>query len=168
MKKIFFIVAICLCVTSCDFLRKVAGRPTSEEIAAKYIEICRQEKEHVQRVDSVCAETSRVVDSLETIDALRKLKGSVIAAGRLNGTEAASLANRYYVVIGTFSKPENARKIAAEAGKAGYDVTLVKYRSGFTAVALCGSDDIFSINESFGRLKKEKFCPPDIWIMSNE
>jgi len=168
MKKLFFLVAICCCVSSCDFFRKIAGRPTSADIAAKKLVIQQLEAEHNSRLDSVMSLSKQVLDSLGAVDAIRKTKGSVVAVGNIDGTESARLKYRYYIIVGTFSKISNADKVAAQAKEAGYDVTFVKYMSGFTAVALCGGDDIIAVNEDFLKVKEQKFCPDDVWIMANE
>ena len=52
MKKSYILVLllVMLTVTGCDFFRKVAGRPTTEDIEAKKVEIARVEREKAEAV----------------------------------------------------------------------------------------------------------------------
>ena len=59
MKKLMLLVLMVsmTVVTGCDFFRKLAGRPTSEDIEQKRIEIMRaQEAAHQARLDSIKVE----------------------------------------------------------------------------------------------------------------
>ena len=79
MKKSFIILlAAMLSLTGCDFFRKLAGRPTSEDIEQKRIEIMRaQEAAHQARLDSIKLEHQKVVDSLVIVDSIRQQGGTL-------------------------------------------------------------------------------------------
>ena len=75
MKKCLMIsalaVSVCL-LGGCDFFRQLAGRPTSQDIAAKRERIEREAEAHQRRLDSLKAVQKQISDSLATLDSLRK------------------------------------------------------------------------------------------------
>lgn len=168
MKRILLLSAFLPLVCSCDFFRALAGRPTSEEIEAKRQYIQRIEEGHRKRLDSLKNEESRLLDSLSMTDAIRKSAGTVMSAGSLDGVVSAGLEKRYYIMVGTFSRKENARAVSRQAGDRGFEATLITYRNGFVAVGLAGTDDLAAAYRSLLEIRKETFCPKDVWILTNE
>lgn len=168
MKKLSVIAFLVLCVlsvSSCDFFRRVAGRPTSEDIRAKKEMIEREEAEHRARMDSLQNLRKSVADSLAVVDSLRSGDSPLIFSRPLADESVRELANRYYVVIGAFGNADNAAKCASSAEDAGYRPCRIKYRNGFTAVGICATD---SISEAYASLKAVRggFCK-DAWILDN-
>jgi len=168
MKRILFILAFLPLLSSCDFFRTLAGRPTSAEIEAKRQYIQRIEEGHRKRLDSLKNEEVRLLDSLSITDAIRKSAGTILSAGSLDGVTSSRLQKRYYVMVGTFSKKENALSVSERANALGYEATLITYRNGFVAVGLAGTDNLSEAYRSFCKIKDESFCPNDVWILTNE
>ena len=72
---------------------------------------------------------------------------------------------RYYVIVASFSKVENAGKCAERMENRGYPSELLKFKGGYTAVGICGTDDEQEAKESLKELKRQDFCPQGVWIL---
>lgn len=138
------LVAAALSVLSgCDFLRSVAGRPTSKEIEAKKAAL----------LSALEAESSR--DSVD-VDSLSH-SGALVPEN--NG-------GNYFVMIGIFSRKSNAEALAQTCRNAGYSPVLMPYSNGYTAVAANSYGTVQEALSALEELKKCKFCPADAWILS--
>ena len=152
-----------LVLSGCDFLRALAGRPTSEELAVKQsnIERAKDVARYQARIDSLERVRVRLADSLAALDAhlldsLSQTKGTI-----LNPTN-------YYIVVGAFRTRSYAERKLTECNKAGYTATIISFRNGLLAVAICPSN---SLNESLKVLREVRgngICPQDGWILVNE
>ena len=167
---ILLILAAAMTVTGCDFLRVLAGRPTSKDIDAKRVLIMRAEEAALQaRLDSIDRVEKKIVaDSLAALDSLAAQGVVVSDDSRLGGLAEERTAFRYCVVIGAFREISNAQKLAAEAGARGYSAELMSCKNGMIAVGVCPSDRIAVTFEDVKRLRQEPFCPKDSWILLNE
>ena len=89
MKKTYILLMLALLpfVTGCDFMRKLAGRPTSEEVENMRLEILRAEEAALEaRLDSLRNVEQRMLqDSLNAIDSIRQLGGSILNPASLGG-----------------------------------------------------------------------------------
>ena len=171
MKKIMVITALAAAVCllgGCDFFRQLAGRPTSRDIRVKQERIEQAAQLHQQRLDSLKQVQKQISDSLAILDSLREAKESLISTRQLAGGGKYDIPYRYYVMIGSFSSPDNATRQAARAQEAGYPATLIPFRNGFTAVGCCPSDNLTEVYASLRKLREEEFCPSDAWILNNE
>ena len=171
MKKILVITALAAIVCllgGCDFFRQLAGRPTSRQIRAKQERIEQEARRHQQRLDSLKLVQKQISDSLATLDSLRDAKESLITTRQLTGGGKYDIPYRNYVMIGSFSSPDNATRQAARAQEAGYPATLIPFRNGFTAVGCCPSNNLTEVYASLRKLREEPFCPADAWILNNE
>ena len=171
MKKLLIITALAVTVClagGCDFFRRLAGRPTSEEIRTKQEQIELVARLQQQRLDSLKQVEKHISDSLATLDSLRNARESLISTRQLAGGGKYDIPYRYYVMIGSFSSPDNATRQAARAQEAGYPATLIPFRNGFTAVGCCPSDNLTEVYASLNKLRGEPFCPADAWILNNE
>ena len=175
-------ILLLLCVSSfllggCDFVRVIAGRPTSNYIEAKRALIARQ-----QLLDKIAveAEEPQEVPQEEAREEVRKevenqeykaLEEELSSQRKLITTETVTkvkkenLSRRYYVVIGSFSQEPNARALAQKAASEGYEAVLLPYYNGFNAVALNPCDDLVEANKVLTEAKKHSFCPADAWIL---
>lgn len=179
----------------CDFLRILAGRPTSREIEEKRRTIQVMEAGPVQEpVDTVVIEAlpepvveqqstepEPAVEQKSTVpeppkEAARKpetRQGNGSGGIRVT-TRKADLygepkpAFRYYVMIGTFGSRDNAVRLSGLAGEAGYPVTLLPFNNGMTTVAVCATNDFGDVCASLEKLRKESFCPKDACILKIE
>lgn len=171
MKKILIITALSAAVCllgGCDFFRSLAGRPTSKDIRAKQERIEQADRLHQQRLDSLKQVQKQISDSLAVLDSLKAAKESLISTRQLSSGGKYDIPYRYYVMIGSFSSPDNATRQAARAQEAGYPATLIPFRNGFTAVGCCPSNNLTEVYASLRKLREEPFCPPDAWILNNE
>ena len=171
MKRIMAMAAlaasICL-LGGCDFFRQLAGRPTSRDIEAKRLRIEREAEAHQRRLDSLKLVQKQISDSLATLDSLKNAKESMISTRQLATKREHELPYRYYVMIGSFSSPANAERQAGKAEQAGYPATLIPFRSGFVSVGICPSNSLTEVYASLRKLRGERFCPKDAWILNNE
>lgn len=169
MKKLPVIVLLAasiLIVSSCDLFRKMAGRPTSKEIEAKRLLIEKEQLAHQNRMDSLKLMQDYISDSLAVLDSMRLSKTALVAARQLSEEMKATLKYRYYIIVGAFGKPENARNFAESARQAGYEATLISYQNGFLAVGVSPSDKLSDAYVSLSKVRDSGFCP-DAWILDN-
>ena len=106
MKKSAFI-PLALCVmfvfTGCDFMRKLGGRPTSEDIERVKVQILMAEKAALQAsLDSLRAEKQSVQDSIDALELFVQQGGTVLNPSKLGGLFTTKLQYKYYVIIGAF------------------------------------------------------------------
>ena len=164
-----------LVLSGCDFLRALAGRPTSEELAVKLsnIERAKDVARYQARIDSLEGVRVRLADSLAALDAhlldsLSQTKGTILNPTKMGGLYTTKLESRYYIVVGAFRTRSYAERKLTECNKAGYTATIISFRNGLLAVAVCPSD---SLNESLKVLRELRgngICPWDGWILVNE
>lgn len=152
----------------CDSFRRLAGRPTSEDIAAKRALIAEEEQAHQARLDSLKKVEKALADSLELVDRIRNSNEKFLPLSSLRGAKACDVPNRYCIVVGAFSLPENAARFARKYEKAGYDCFTIPYGNHFTAVAICGTDSLARIWDSLQAFKQDGLCPSGVWILVNE
>ena len=123
MKKSFLILMVAMMsLTGCDFFRSLAGRPTSEEIQAKRLEILRaQQLVEEARLDSLRREKQAMLDSiaaldsLATLDSIRQQGGTILNPAKLGGLFATKLESRYYIIVGCFRQRTNAELLLNRA-----------------------------------------------------
>ena len=173
MKKSCILLAVVslLCLTGCDFMRKLAGRPTSEDVEMKRIEILRAEEAALQaRLDSLRNVEQRMMqDSLNALDSIRQLGGSILNPASLGGLFATKLEARYYIILGSFRSRANAEGLFNVAKNAGYKPALISFgKGGLIAVGVSPVNKLSDAFTALNSVKKEKFCPNDVWILVNE
>lgn len=177
MGKTGIITALCafaLLAGGCDFIRIVAGRPTSEYLEAKRVIVERAELLKRQQADSIErarkmeeeAEARAIAarESFQRLSEARKL----IPVSRISNLDESVLDCSYYVMIGSFTSSENALALAAKAQEAGFEAVVLPYRNGRSAVALDPCDDITKAEETLSRALLQPFCPADAWILTVE
>lgn len=184
MKKSFILlVVVSACfLTGCDFFRSLAGRPTSEDIEKQREEIkhdveikraellaIQQEEELMQkRLDSLKIKEMQVRDSLAALDSIKRYGGTILNPAELGGLFATKLESRYHIIVGSFKQRKNAEALLLKVQKKGYEPALISFNNGLIAVGLCPSGTIVDVMESLKKVKKEKFCPKDVWVLLNE
>ncbi len=152
MKKGFpgflVLISVVMTVSGCDFLRGIAGRPTSQEIAVKAEAIRLEEEARRQMADTASAPEPQTVSTVDTHPADQGKDG----------------LRRFYIVMASFSSEENAEKYAVTMTSRGYTPQLFNFKSGFAAVGICGTDSETEIKESLQKVKRQDFCPEGVWI----
>ena len=181
MKKSCILLAVVslLCLTGCDFMRKLAGRPTSEDVELKRVELLRAEEAALQaRLDSIAAveaEKQNVIqDSVEALTYIAENRVNLHDVARLGGIQKDELTDssqgtRYRVILGSFKDRGNAEKLLHKVSEAGdFWPHLIVLRSGMVAVAACPSDRIQNVVWGLKELKTNDVCPADAWILKCE
>lgn len=155
-------------VTGCDFFRKLAGRPTTEDIENRRVAIMRAEESARQaRQDSIKREHQKIVDSLAVMDSLKLQKCIMHDTSALGGLQSPVDA-RYYIIVGSFRSRANAEALMNMEAVRKYSPVMVTFNTGLIAVGVAPSDLITAVYSSLSQLRAEKFCPADVWILVNE
>lgn len=166
---ILLLAASMLTFTGCDFFRTLAGRPTSAEIEARRLEILRAEEAAIQaRLDSMKVVEQVMRDSLAALDSIRQYGGTILNPAKLGGLFATKLDARYYIIVGSFRSRSNAEALLVKAADRGYAPALISFRNGMVAVGLCPVNCLKDAMAALKEVKKETFCPSDVWILLNE
>jgi len=152
----------------CDFIRTVAGRPTSADIEAKRELIARKEAEaQAEREAAEAAEAARrhSADSLAAEEFLRQEKCTIIDASQLKSLDITSVGTKYAIIVGAFSQTGNAQAFVDKLSGLGYDAAVIRYTNGHEVVGVCPTDDVVRLAEQYPKVKSEKFCPAEAWIL---
>ena len=176
MKRFVLLFACAVVLLSgCDFLRSLAGRPTSEDLEAKraVIELAREEARRQAELDSLERVRRRMADSLAALeehllDSLTQTRGTILNPTRLGGLYTTKLEAKYYIIVGAFRTRSYAERKLNKCSEAGYTATIISFRNGLLAVGVCPSD---SINDTWNKLRELRgtdICPKDAWILVNE
>ncbi len=160
IQTVLILIPVALAATGCDFFRKLAGRPTSDQIAAM-AEAIRLE------------ESARIADSLRKALAEPQEDSAATTPAAAAPAPAAPAAaapapagdlKRFYVVMASFGNSANANKYASILEAKGYPATILK-RGSYQVVAVCGTDDEAAIKQSFDEIRRQDFCPQGVWII---
>ena len=144
--KIFFVLLCILpSLTSCDYIRRSLGKPTSEDI-------------NRIRLEQVVLEQARA-DSIARVQAV---------ADSIKAAEAQSLTMRYYIVVGSFKVDGNAQSLAEKLQVQGYDAMIMDFFKGMKSVAISGSNDKDAIDQELSRLKSDPDFKYDTVIFDTE
>jgi len=173
---ILILASAALLASGCDFVRTLAGRPTSDDLAVKRSTIERAENvaRYQARIDSLERVRAHLADSLAALDAylldsLSQTKGTILNPTKMGGLYTTKLASRYYIVVGAFRTRSYAERKLTKCNEAGYtNATIISFRNGLLAVAVCPSN---SLNETLRKLRELRgngICPQDGWILVNE
>lgn len=168
-----FVLAVFL-FSGCDFIRTIAGRPTTEDLQSKRLVIQRQEEARLQaRLDSMEKAQQHMADSLAALethllDSLSQTKGTILNPSELGGLYTTKLETRYCIVVGAFRTRAYAERKLKKCEEAGYTATIVSFRNGMLAVAVCPSDDLNVTLRKLRELRGKSICPADGWILVNE
>ena len=179
MKRIsvLCILALSLLVSGgCDFLRSVAGRPTSSELQSKRTAIAVREmeareaeaREKIVR-DSLAAVEKHRADSLAAETFFKEKHVSRLRTGSFPGLLTDGFPQRYCIILAGFSQPQNAEHFSDKLKDAGYKPLILRYVRGTRSmVGIDPTDDPAALLASYEKVRAEKFCPRDAWILVNE
>ena len=166
--KTAVIAFFALCVCSCDFVRGIAGRPTSRDIEdIKFkLAVAAAEKERRALLDDDDEyEAEETAADVPCEEEFLVPEGIKLSSSRLV-RDPGSLP-RYLIIVGAFGNEANARTVADRANEAGHEAVFIPYTNGLVAVGLCPTDDLKTVCETLERLRGESFCPSDAWILEN-
>ncbi|MBP5795751.1 MAG: SPOR domain-containing protein [Bacteroidales bacterium] len=158
-----------LIVSGCDFMRKVAGRPTSADLQAM---VAAREQEEARAARALQERQQREKElqyQADSLLAVQTMEGIVMnRLSDLNVRVTTELPAKYNVVLGAFSDASNADNLISRLKEAGYEASAMRYRSGKTAVLACCTDSFVELGKSFASLQKENYCPKDVWVIVKE
>ena len=176
MKKTFILMlALVMVATSgCDFVRRIAGRPTAaqvEQIHQK--QILEEEARHQARLDSMEKVRQAMADSLAAleahlIDSLSQARGTIVNPSKLGGLFTTKLEAKYCIIVGAFRNRAYAERKLAACNDAGYKASIISFRNGLQAVAVGPSNSLDQTVKTLKQLRGKGICPPDGWILVNE
>ncbi len=174
MKKTLILVLAAVSLVSCDFVRTIAGRPTSAQLETiRQEKIAAEEARHQAVLDSMERVKQHMADSLEALeqhllDSLTQAKGTILNPSKLGGMYTTKLDAKYCIVVGAFKERKNAEKKLKACNEAGYTTTIVSFRNGFNAVAVCPSNSLDETLKTLRKMRGTGICPSDGWILINE
>ena len=173
-RRLIIALALVTVVSSCDFIRTLAGRPTSEELEQMRLQrMAAAEARHQATLDSMERAQKHMADSLEALekyllDSLTQAKGTVLNPSKLGGLYTTKLETKYCIVVGAFRNRYYAERKLKECNEAGYTATIISFRNGLLAVAVCPSNSLSQTLQTLKQLRGKGICPPDSWILINE
>lgn len=173
-KTLISALMLVLAVSSCDFVRTLAGRPTSAQLEQIRMEkIAREEAAHQARIDSMERVQKHLADSIAAmeahlLDSLAQTKGTVLNPSKLGGLFTTKLETKYYIVVGAFRNRSYAERKLNACNAAGYPATIISFRNGLLAVAVLPSNNLSETLKTLRELRGTSICPKDGWILVNE
>ena len=176
MKKalIITLVALVPLVVGCDFVRTLAGRPTSAQLEQiRKEKLAALEAAHQARLDSLEQREKQMADSLEKLearllDSLVQARGTILNPSKLGGLFTTKLEAKYCIVVGAFRTRSYSERKLNECNKAGYKATIISFRNGLNAVAVCPSDSLDETLKILRKIRGTGICPEDGWILVNK
>lgn len=174
MRKSIILLAVCaLFLQGCDFVRTVAGRPTSAQLDdIRKDRMAAEEARHQARLDSMAKAEKAMAEALaareaQLLDSLTQAKGTVLNPSKLGGLFTTKLESKYYIVVGAFRTRSYAERKLTQCNSAGYTATIISFRNGLLAVAICPSNNLEETLKTLKKLRGTEICPQDGWILMN-
>ena len=172
IQTVLILIPVALAATGCDFFRKLAGRPTSDQIAAMAEAIRLEESARIAdslrkalaepQEDSAATTPAPATQAASTPTASSPVTAATTPAAAASAP--AGDLKRFYVVMASFGNSANANKYASILEAKGYPATILK-RGSYQVVAVCGTDDEAAIKQSFDEIRRQDFCPQGVWII---
>ena len=157
----------------CDFVRTVAGRPTSAQLEQiRKEKMVAEQNRHQAVLDSMeqaqkALEAQIAAREAHLLDSLSQSKGTVLNPSKLGGLFTTKLESKYYIVVGAFRTRSNAERKLNQCNAAGHTATIISFRNGLLAVAICPSNSLEQSLKTLKQLRGTEVCPQDGWILMN-
>lgn len=174
IQTVLILIPVALAATGCDFFRKLAGRPTSDQIAAMAEAIRLEESARIAdslrkalaepQEDSAATTPAPATPAAEAASTPTASSPVTAATTPAAAPAPAGDLKRFYVVMASFGNSANANKYASILEAKGYPATILK-RGSYQVVAVCGTDDEAAIKQSFDEIRRLDFCPQGVWII---
>jgi len=153
---------ICLC--SCDFLRTIAGRPSSGQLE----QLRQSERQKMEELSALRTADSLRQAAIDAHDAFVAEGIKIKKASENPNLSGRTFQKGLHLAMGAFSLASNAHKLEAELRSCGYEASLIAYNNGFFLVAAIPSSNYAELREKYLKIRNEKFCPKDAWILECE
>lgn len=170
---IIFVLASTL--SSCDFLRRMAGRPTSSELAVleqkrDSLEIERRLKHKSQGVaewDEPSATPPLDANSdAAQIQALKDASGSLYLRSLSRFKGSAQASELFYVIAGTFKEVENAERFCRRLQDVFPQAQVLVLGNGLRLTAVYAAD---RADQTLSFLAENKAgLPAEAWVLIND
>lgn len=163
-----------LLFAGCDLVRSIAGRPSAADLEKARLEILqREEAAQLARLDSLRIAEQMMVVNLEKqeahlLDSLVQAKGTIVNSSKLGGLYTTKLQARYCIIVGAFRERRYAERKLAQCNAAGYTATMVNFRNGLNAIAVCPSDNLGDTYSKLLEMRGKDICPKTAWILMND
>ena len=172
-KTLILLFAAVWLVTGCDFVRTLAGRPTTAQLEQiRKNRIAAEEAAHQAKLDSMAKAEKAMAEALAAreahlLDSLTQAKGTVLNPSKMWGLYTTKLESKYCIVVGAFRVRSYAERKLNQCNQAGYTATIISFRNGLLAVAICPSNNLDETLKTLKQLRGTEVCPKDGWILMN-
>ncbi len=172
-KSLVIALALVALVTSCDFIRTLAGRPTTAQVEEIRLQkMAAEEARHQAILDSMKRAEEAMAQALAAreaflLDSLAQGRGTVLNPSKMGGLFTTKLESKYYIVVGAFRNRAYAERKLKGCNAAGYTATIISFRNGLLAVGVCPSNSLDETLKTLKRLRGTDVCPQDGWILMN-
>lgn len=169
MKKIsrIILLAFMVVLSSCNFMRRVAGRPDSSELARKAVQIEAREtyiKDSIRQAKRARqAREAVVTDSLAALPVLRE-HGVKLSDVFSFGQPVRELEHRYNLIIGVYRNPATAKTQMLKVASLGFTPLRIDFEGGECAVCLVADNSLEKVASRAAEGMALKACPRDAWI----
>ena len=165
---ILALALLCAMLSGCDFLRTVAGRPTSSELSAKAERIREEEAQEEARAQAEAAARRYTADSLAAEAYFAQEPHTRMTVSQVRILDRATVPAKYSIVVGAFSQAGNASAFVQKLADMGYTAAVMKYNNGHEVVGVCPTDDVVELARMYPKVRAEKFCPAEAWILVDD
>lgn len=163
---------VALSLTGCDWLRKLAGKPTSADIEAIRQKMADDDARQKAVADSVALAEAlarkAAADSVAAVDSFSAAGCYFRKPAELGGIKTSGTLSRYAIAVGAFRKAANAQRLSEKYDSEIYNPSVILSGMGLNIVLVCPTDSITVLYGSYAALKNTALCPQDAWILVNE
>lgn len=159
------LAALVVSASSCEFMRRVAGRPSAEQVAQKAAQIDAERIKAARERDSIALVQKLAADRVAAGEYVSQCGMTQVAFESIDRVLKDRPQGRYSIVLGAFSNQANGSLLVDKAVRAGYRAQTLSYYRGQVAVIVGPTDDIVELSDLIRRVRAEAFCPADAWIL---
>lgn len=160
-------------LSGCDFLRTLAGRPSSSDINRMRMEITAAERSERLEQEALAAmkeaaevkEGEAPEDYVPVMDSLRRKGVPVYTGSRMRGVLSEGLDRRFYIVTGSFKDSANAERLSSKYAAKGYDSRVIRFGSGYDGVSAGAFNRLSEADEARKSGMEKGDFPKDTWIL---
>lgn len=169
MKNLKFIIILLVTVftlSGCDWLRSKLGMATSSDLESLRVAAERRAQEQ-KMMDSVrAASTANLPAAADSVnDAVSNTQDETMKPTTANTKPTASATTkRFYIIAGSFKDEANARAMYDNLVAKQYTPYVLKFKNGFTAVAVDAFDDFQAAIDRRSKILDKDFASEDVWI----
>lgn len=164
VKVLFPTLLLSVLAASCDFVRSVAGRPSSEEVSKMKVE--KEKQEEIRKQEA--AQLRLKQKNEDALSSIAKLGVTIKKSSEIKSGLIEDIPAGYYVMLGAFSKEANAAKLSEQAVTAGFEAVIITYGNGQKAVGVFAGTTPAELLDRYLNVAKESFCPLEAWILEKE